>query len=82
MATFHELQNRRQDLLNDLDELEEAAAELTTALTAPDPDDEETLDKQRQHLAWLDRQRAGLLVVLSETERALLAFDADGEDPR
>ena len=47
MATFHELQNRRQDLLNDLDELEEAAAELTTALTAPDPNDEETLDKQR-----------------------------------
>ena len=82
MATFHELQNRRQDLLNDLDELEEAAAELTTALTAPDPNDEETLYKQRQHLAWLDRQRAGLLVVLSETERALLAFDADGEDPR
>lgn len=82
MATFHELQNRRQDLLNDLDELEEAAAELTTALTAPDLGDEETLDKQRQHLAWLDRQRAGLLVVLSETERALLAFDADGENPR
>lgn len=82
MATFHELQNRRQDLLNDLDELEEAAAELTTALTALDLGDEETLDKQRQHLAWLDRQRAGLLVVLSETERALLAFDADGEDPR
>ena len=51
MATFHELQNRRQDLLNDLDELEEAAAELTTALTAPDPNDEETLYKQRQHLA-------------------------------
>lgn len=79
MATFQELQTQQQDLLNDLDELEEAVAELTAALAVPDPDDEDMQAKQRQHLAWLERQRAGLLVVLSETERTLLQLDSDSQ---
>lgn len=82
MASFHELQNRQEDLLNDLEELEEAVAELTTALATPDPDNEDSQVAQRQHLAWLERQRAGLLVVLGETERALMGFDSDSEDQR
>lgn len=80
MATFRELQDRQQDLLSDLDELEEAVAELTTALATPDPDNEDTQAAQRQHLAWLERQRAGLLVMLDEAERTLL--QSDSEDQR
>lgn len=79
MATFRELQDQQQDLLSDLDELEEAVAELTTALATPDPDNEDTQHAQRQHLAWLERQRAGLLVMLNEAERTLLQSDSEDE---
>ena len=80
MTTFHDLRSRRRDLLNDLDELEDALAEVTAALDEPANDDEDARAEQRRHFAWLERQRAGLLVVLSETERALLEFGADGWD--
>ena len=80
MTTFHDLRSRRRDLLNDLDELEDAFAEVTAALDEPANDDEDARAERRRHFAWLERQRAGLLVVLSETERALLEFGADGWD--
>ena len=34
---------------------------------------------QRQHLAWLVRQRACLLVMLNEAERTLLQSDSEDE---
>ncbi|MBL8250327.1 MAG: hypothetical protein JNK31_01525 [Candidatus Competibacter sp.] len=79
MATFHELKTRRRDLLNDLDELDDSIAGLTEtlkqAVTGADAS-----DPQRQHLGWLERQRAGLLVMLNEVERGLLEFGEDGWD--
>jgi chromosome segregation ATPase len=76
MATFHELQTQQRALLDDLDELEEATDALAERLRGlVETDTDECTDHQEQ-LAWLQRQRAGLLVVLSETERALLMFDA------
>lgn len=79
MASFHELRTRRRDLLNDLDDLEDSVAELTAALEGA-AGDEDALADQRRHLGWLERQRAGLLVVLSETERALLELGEEGWD--
>lgn len=81
MASFQELQRQRRDLLNELEELEEAVAELidtpaTTVIAGEgDKDDDDQAEKRNRHLAWLERQRAGLLVVLNETERALLRLD-------
>jgi hypothetical protein len=78
MATFHELQIQQRDLLNDLDALDENTETLSAAiqtLAAADVDHDE-IAEQRERLAWLHRQRAGLLVVLSETERSLLAFES------
>lgn len=80
MTTFHLLRSQRQDLLNNLDELDAAVAEINAALTTSASDDEDALADQRRHLDWLARQRAGLLVVLSETERALLELGVDDWD--
>ena len=80
MTTFHDLRLRRLELLEELDELEAAVEELTimpSASVAPDSD--ESLDRHERR-AWLQRQHAGVLVILSETERALLEFSADGWD--
>lgn len=80
MATFHDLRIRRRELLDDLDELETSVAELTVVLRESVAIDADELTDHHQQLAWLHRQRAGLLVVLSETERALLEFGADDWD--
>jgi hypothetical protein len=80
MATFHDLRIRRRELLDDLDELEASVVELTVVLSESVAVDTDELTDHHERLAWLHRQRAGLLVVLSETERALLEFDADGWD--
>lgn len=80
MATFHDLRIRRLELLKDLDELETSVAELTVVLSeSVEIESDERID-QCERLAWLRRQHAGVLVILSETERALLAFGADGWD--
>ncbi len=80
MATFHDLRIRRLELLNDLDELEASVAELTVVLSeSVEIESDERID-QRERLAWLRPQHAGVLVILSETERALLEFSADGWD--
>lgn len=80
MATFHELRIRRRELLDDLDELEASVAELTVILSeAVETESDEFMD-QREQMAWLRRQHAGVQVILSETERALLEFDVDGWD--
>jgi hypothetical protein len=71
---FHALRSQQRDLLDELDELEEAVMELTAVLENTVEDDEEFTDRH-ERLAWLHRQRAGVMVVLGETERALLAFD-------
>lgn len=76
MTTFHQLRIQRRELLDDLDELEISVAELTVVLSESVAIDTDELTDHHQRLAWLHRQRAGLLVVLSETERALLAFGA------
>jgi hypothetical protein len=76
MTSFHDLQARRRELLNELDEIEEALAEvagLLEGVTEPIP--EELMEPYR-HRGWLQRQQMGLWVVLHDTERALLAFDA------
>lgn len=80
MTTFHQLRIQRRELLDDLDELEVSVAELTVVLSEVIAIDADELTDHHQRLAWLDRQRAGLLVVLSETERALLEFGADDWD--
>lgn len=71
---FHALRSRQRDLLDELDELEEAVMELTTLLENTVEDDEDFTDRH-ERLAWLHRQQAGVMVTLGETERALLAFD-------
>ena len=80
MMTFIELQIQQRTLLDDLDELETAVSLLVEKSNGLEMDEDEAADHQQQ-LAWLNRQHAGLLVVLSETERGLLAFDTqvDGD---
>ena len=83
MATFHELQTQQRIALDDLGELEAAVEALIETLhnlneTEADNDD---IAEHHDRLAWLHRQRAGLLVVLSETERALLAADSRDDTP-
>jgi hypothetical protein len=68
-----ELQIRRRDLGNEWDELAEVIAELTTGLRDAEPDADDLAERQ-ERLAWLSRQQTGVLVVLGETERALLAL--------
>lgn len=75
MAIFHELHSRQRELLDELDELEEAVIELTIILESTVEDESEDFDERRERLAWLHRQQAGVRVVLGETERALLALD-------
>jgi hypothetical protein len=62
---------RQGELLDELDELEQAIAELAALVMAAGENDQQ--QEQRERLAWLYRQQAGVLAVLSETERALLA---------
>ena len=73
MAIFHELRIQQRELLEQLDELEEAVVDLTAFLEVVD-DDEEALTERHERLAWLHRQQAGVRVMLGETERALLAL--------
>ena len=80
MATFHDLRIRRLELLNERDDLEAAVAELTLLLSDSVASDADELNEQRERLAWLHRQHAGVLTILSETERALLQFSADPWD--
>lgn len=80
MATFHELRIRRLELLSELDDLEAAVAELTAILSEEVAFDIDELTDHRERLAWLHRQHAGVLTVLSETERALLEFSTNGWD--
>lgn len=68
---FHILSSRRHDLLDELDALEQAIAESAVPVVTDDGDQHEEL---QERLAWLYRQQAGVRAVLSETERALLAF--------
>lgn len=76
MAIFHELRIQQRELLEQLDELEEAVVELTALLESDvaDDDDEEDFTERHERLAWLHRQQAGVRVMLGETERALLAL--------
>ena len=80
MATFHDLRLRRRELLDELEELEEAVAELTAILHETVDIDDEQRSEHHERLVWLQRQQAGALVVLSETERVLLTFGTDGWD--
>jgi len=80
MTTFHQLRIQRRELLDDLDELEASVAELTVVLSESIAIDADELTDHHERLAWLRRQHAGVLVILSETERALLAFGADDWD--
>ncbi len=75
MAIFHELHIRQRELLDQLDELEEAVVELTAFLASSVEADHEDFTERQERLAWLYRQQAGVRVILSETERALLALD-------
>lgn len=72
--SFPVLQIRRQELLDELDELEEAVTELIVWLRDAVEVEADALAERQERLAWLYRQQAGVLAVLSETERALLAF--------
>ncbi|HAS50833.1 MAG TPA: hypothetical protein DCS21_03490 [Gammaproteobacteria bacterium] len=74
MIMVHELRRQQREWLEQRDELDEAVMELTAWLQefTGDDDDEELIER-RERLAWLQRQHAGVLVMLGETERALLA---------
>jgi hypothetical protein len=74
---------RRRELLDDLAEIDAILAELAAADAAPDGDPDHDVElvaearaARAEHSAWLQRQRAGLLVVLTENDRALLACGA------
>jgi hypothetical protein len=75
MAIVHPLRIQQRELLDQLDELEEAVVELTALLENVVEDDIEDFDERRERLTWLYRQQAGVRVILGETERALLALD-------
>lgn len=75
MVIFHELHSQQRELLEQLDELEEAVIELTALLESVVEGDEEDLTDRHERLAWLHRQQAGVRVLLGETERALLALE-------
>lgn len=80
MPTFHDLRIRRRELLDELEQMEATINQLTTLLDGiVEPIPEEFVE-HREHRAWLQRQQAGVLVILSETERALLEFGADDWD--
>ena len=80
MATFHDLRLQRRELLDELDELEEAIAELSAILHASLEVDDEQRAEQQERLGWLQRQQASILVTLGETERTLLASGTDHWD--
>ena len=80
MATFHDLRIRRLELLSELEDLEASVAELTTMLSETVAHDADALTDHRARLTWLHRQHAGVLTILSETERALLEFNVDQWD--
>ncbi len=80
MMTFHDLRIRRLELLNELGELETSVAELTVILNGAVALDADERNDHCQRLAWLQRQHAGVLAILSETERALLEFRVDDWD--
>ncbi len=71
----HPLQIQHRELTEQLDELDEAIAELTAALATPATAEPEDPVAQQERLAWLHRQRAGAQVLLGETERALLTLN-------
>ena len=74
--SFHELRGQQRTLLEELDQLQEAVADLTARLASAADEDEER-GEQREQLAWLHRQQTGARVALGEIERALLAFMTD-----
>ena len=80
MMTFHDLRIRRLELLNELGELEASVAELAVILNGAVALDADELNDHCERLAWLHRQHAGVLTILSEIERALLEFGLDGWD--
>jgi len=75
MVIFHELHSQQRELLEQLNELEEAVIELTALLESVVEGDEEDFTDRHERLAWLHRQQAGVRVMLGETERALLALE-------
>jgi len=77
--SFHELRGQQRALLEELDQLQEAVADLTARLASAADEDEER-GERREQLAWLHRQQTGAQVALSEIERALLAFMTDEPD--
>jgi len=80
MPTFHDLRVRRRELLDELEQMEATVVELTAMLDGTAEPIPEEFAEQHEHRAWLRRQQAGVLVILSETERALLEFGPDGWD--
>ncbi|MCU0592780.1 MAG: hypothetical protein MUC57_15065 [Desulfobacterales bacterium] len=74
MPTCHDLRVRRRELLDELEQIEATVAELTVMLDGNAEPMLEEFIEHCEHRAWLQRQQAGVLVMLNETERALLAF--------
>lgn len=79
-SRHHALRLRRLELLNELEELEAAVAELTVVMSTSAPADSDEFLDQYERRDWLRRQHTGVLVILNETERTLLEFGADGWD--
>lgn len=78
LNTPYHLYAQRQELLNQLDELETSTTTVIAPLVAGMMEMEEDSDSQAR-LAWLERQRIGVLVLLNETERKLLAWGSASE---
>lgn len=78
--SFHELLGQQRTLLEELDQLQEAVADLTALLASAAADEDEERGERREQLAWLHRQQTGARVALGEIERALLAFMTDEPD--
>ncbi|MBK8182183.1 MAG: hypothetical protein IPK63_04410 [Candidatus Competibacteraceae bacterium] len=80
MSSFHALKIRRRELLEELEKIDEAMTEVAGVLegvTEPVP---EEFIEYYEHRSWLQRQHAGTVVILNETERALLEFGVDDWD--
>lgn len=78
LNTPYHLHAQRQELLNQLDELEASTTTAAAPAIADMLEREEDNDSQAR-LAWLERQRIGVLVLLNETERKLLAWGSTPE---
>ena len=80
MAFADDWQPHHQQLIAEAEALEATISELTVRIDQDSASNPDADQDPRDHLAWLQRQHAAVLVLLHEAERTLLASDTLDED--